>query len=61
MPQGNFPSSKYFLMVSVGLIKTCPVEWFCLKTNCKGQKRSLLLQNLKILVYISISKYFVKI
>ena len=50
MSQANFPSSKYFLMVSARLIKECAVEQFYLKPKCKGYKSLLLLKNLKILV-----------
>ena len=36
MPQAKFPSSKYFLMFSVRLIKASAVKCFGLQPNCKG-------------------------
>ena len=35
IPQSIFPSSRYFLMSSIRLIRACVVEYFCLIPNRK--------------------------
>ena len=42
MAQATLPSSKFLLMFSLRLIKERAVKYFCLKPNCKSQKKLFL-------------------
>ena len=42
IPQAIFPSSKFFLIISVRLIKACVVEYFCQGQNVRGKNKVII-------------------